>query len=222
MQKLVMATEDFVKVQIADLHHDASHDWSHIDRVRKMALVLAQEEGGADLEVVELAGLLHDIQDWKYSGSETAGAVTIQAFLQQCSCPPDKQEAVLNVIKGVGFKDELGSDNSRLALTPELAAVQDADRLDAIGAIGIARCFSFGGKFQQPLHDPTIPPREKLTKATYMDSSTKLTSINHFYEKLLKLQGLMKTEAGRKRAKQRHEFMQTYLQEFMLEWDAHA
>lgn len=193
---------------------------SHIDRVRKLALALAREEGNANLELVEIASLLHDIQDWKYSGSETAAATTVQEYLQQHSYPQDKQKAVLDIIQGIGFKDEIGV--GRRITSPELAVVQDADRLDAIGAIGIARCFTFGGKFPRPLYDPAIQPRNNLTKAAYMDSSQKPTTINHFYEKLLKLQGMMKTDAGRKRARSRHAFMETFLKQFMLEWEAQA
>lgn len=200
-----------------------AHHRSHIDRVRKMALVLAREEGDANMEIVEMASLLHDIQDWKYSGSETAATSTVKEYLQQHQYPQDKQKAVLGVIQGVGFKDEIGlATTAKPLVTPELAVVQDADRLDAIGAIGIARCFTFGGRFPRPLHDPAIPPRLELTKSAYMDSSHKPTTINHFHEKLLKLQAMMKTEAGRKRARSRHAFMEAYLQEFMLEWDAKA
>ncbi|KAL0037341.1 hypothetical protein WJX79_002961 [Trebouxia sp. C0005] len=223
MQKpadFILRTERFVREQIVVLDHDASHDWSHIDRVRKLALALAREEGIANLELVEIASLLHDIQDWKYSGSETAAATTVEEYLQQHSYPQDKQKAVLDIIQGIGFKDEIGA--GRRITSPEFAVVQDADRLDAIGAIGIARCFTFGGKFPQPLYDPAIQPRNNLTKAAYMDSSQKPTTINHFYEKLLKLQGMMKTDAGRKRARSRHAFMEAFLKQFMLEWDAQA
>ncbi|KAL0020408.1 hypothetical protein WJX77_000208 [Trebouxia sp. C0004] len=217
----ISRTERFVREQITVLDHDASHDWSHIDRVRKLALALAREEGNANLELVEIGSLLHDIQDWKYSGSETAAATTVQEYLQLQSYPQDKQKAVLDIIQGIGFKDEIGA--GRRITTPELAVVQDADRLDAIGAIGIARCFTFGGKFPRPLYDPAIQPRDNLTKAAYMDrSSHKPTTINHFYEKLLKLQGMMKTDAGRKRARSRHAFMEAFLKQFMLEWEAQA
>ncbi|KAA6425400.1 MAG: hypothetical protein FRX49_04893 [Trebouxia sp. A1-2] len=187
MQKpadFILRTERFVREQIVVLDHDASHDWSHIDRVRKLALALAREEGIAvlqaaaeNLELVEIASLLHDIQDWKYSGRETAAATTVEEYLQQHSYPQDKQKAVLDIIQGIGFK---------------------------------------------PLYDPAIQPRNNLTKAAYMDSSQKPTTINHFYEKLLKLQGMMKTDAGRKRARSRHAFMEAFLKQFMLEWDAQA
>lgn len=197
-----------------------SHDYHHIARVRASALSLARESGvvdESDLELVELSALLHDIFDHKYSGSETLGVEMAAKFLREAGFPDERAARVVGIIDMVGFKNELGrleaaaQGSSAPAIDPLLGFVQDADRLDAIGAIGAARCFTFGGAKGRALYDPDQPPRTDLTKAEYAAGSANPTSVAHFYEKLLKLKDLMKTDAGRRRAQKRHEFMEAFL-----------
>lgn len=215
---VIAATEAFVKGQLE--HVDGSHDWWHIARVRNLALLLAKEEQLPldSLLVVELAALLHDVKDWKYSGDEFSNEHAVSEFLSTTELKEDVREKILGVIRCMGFKNELDKGTSFI-ITPELAVVQDADRLDAIGAVGIARCFTFGGRFDRILYDPEIPPRVNLNKHEYMNGANKTTTLNHFYEKLLKLKDMMKTQAGRKLAEQRHLFMEQYLQQFLDEWE---
>eukprot|EP01113_Clastostelium_recurvatum_P038576 TRINITY_DN5788_c0_g2_i1.p1 TRINITY_DN5788_c0_g2~~TRINITY_DN5788_c0_g2_i1.p1 ORF type:complete len:219 (-),score=41.02 TRINITY_DN5788_c0_g2_i1:139-795(-) len=212
-------TVEFVKKELAG--NDGSHDFAHIYRVWQNARTIAREEGGGDTEVVELAAILHDIQDWKYSGSETAGVEAARAWLTSLSYDPAKIDTVAQIIEGVGFKNELAKKD----ISPpskETCIVQDADRLDAIGAIGIARCFSYGGSRNRPLYDPEIPARENISKQDYMDQKQVSPSVNHFYEKLFKLKGMMKTDAGRRMAESRHEYMKAFLDRFYLEWEGKA
>lgn len=178
------------------------------------------------LVVVELAALLHDVKDYKYSGSDSAGIEAAADFLKAHHVPPAFVARILHVIENVSYKKELASlpelgagDLVCLPLGPvtELACVQDADRLDAIGAVGIARCFTFGGAMHRVLYDvdyPT-PPRANLDAAMYQDGTS--TTLNHFHEKLLKLKGLMKTSSGRRMAQSRHAFMLDFLQQFQSE-----
>uniref|UniRef100_A0A7S0WLL8 HD domain-containing protein n=1 Tax=Pyramimonas obovata TaxID=1411642 RepID=A0A7S0WLL8_9CHLO len=195
----------------------------HIVRVRNLAVALAKEEGlpAERTEVVELAALLHDLHDWKYSGSITAGAEASREFLSAQGCPTHVIELVVSTIQRIGFKDEL-EKGAASEVWPELAVVQDADRLDAIGAIGIARCLTYGGSRNRVLHDPSVKPRHTMSKAEYMDTAAKQTTINHFPEKLLKLKGMMKTTAGRRIAEERHKVMLDYLTRFFQEWEGQA
>nr|XP_023897884.1 uncharacterized protein LOC112009784 [Quercus suber] len=223
-----MAKKETVKnaeklVEMAMKGNDASHDEAHTWRVRDLALSLAREEGLASnpesLEIVELAALLHDIGDYKYLRDPSEEKV-VEKFLELEGIEEHKKVKILLIIKGMGFKDELaGLENDQLF--PEFGIVQDADRLDAIGAIGIARCFTFGGSRSRVLHDPAIQPRSDLSKEQYMKKDEQ-TTVNHFHEKLLKLKDLMKTKAGKKRAERRHKFMEEFLKEFYEEWDGRA
>ncbi|KAJ4961345.1 hypothetical protein NE237_021255 [Protea cynaroides] len=203
--------------------NDASHDAAHAFRVRDLALSLANEEGLSSspeaMEVVELAALLHDIGDYKYVRNPSE-EVIVEKFLEQEGMDEKRRKKILMIIKRMGFKEELvghGIDK----YFPEFGVVQDADRLDAIGAIGIARCFTFGGSRNRVLHDPAVKPRLDLSKDQYMKKGEQ-TTINHFHEKLLKLKNLMKTEAGKRRAEKRHMFMEEFLKEFYEEWDGRA
>lgn len=203
--------------------NDASHDASHVWRVRDLALSLAREEGLASnpdsMEIVELAALLHDIGDYKYLRDPSEEKI-VENFLEDEGLEESKKMRILNIIKKMGFKDEIaGLANAEFS--PEFGVVQDADRLDAIGAIGIARCFTFGGSRNRVLHDPAIKPRSDVSKEQYMKKEEQ-TTVNHFHEKLLKLKDLMKTEAGRRRAEKRHKFMEEFLMEFYEEWDGKA
>ena len=233
----VKATEKFVRDELAGM--DGSHDWWHIDRVRRIALEIAKAEGSNGEEhfhvIVELSALLHDVKDRKYSGDEDAGATAVKEFLDGLS--PELRPAhcmtkrIVDVCKLIGFKDELGSSKDSKAecyQMEELCVVQDADRLDAIGAIGIGRTFCYGGAKGHAMHVPGVEPRANLTKEDYVGGThlfakkTKTehvdTTINHFHEKLLKLRGMMKTRTGRLVAKTRHERMVAFLKAFHEEW----
>lgn len=203
--------------------NDASHDASHVFRVRDLALSLALEEGLSSspdsMEIVELAALLHDIGDYKYMRDPSEEKI-VEEFLEAENVEGSKKIKILSIIKGMGFKDEIGGQvDSKHSI--EFGVVQDADRLDAIGAIGIARCFTFGGSRSSVLHDPSIQPRSDLSKEQYIEKD-KQTTVNHFHEKLLKLKDLMKTKAGQRRAEKRHKFMEDFLKEFYDEWDGRA
>uniref|UniRef100_A0A5B7A640 HD/PDEase domain-containing protein n=1 Tax=Davidia involucrata TaxID=16924 RepID=A0A5B7A640_DAVIN len=210
-------------VESAMKGNDASHDAAHVFRVRDLAISLAREEGLSSspdsMEIVELAALLHDIGDYKYMRDPSEEKI-VEEFLENEGIEENKRMKILSIIKGMGFKDELGGlANGNYSL--EFGVVQDADRLDAIGAIGIARCFTFGGSRKRVLHDPTIQPRSDLSKEKYMNKDEQ-TTMNHFHEKLLKLKDLMKTKAGQRRAEKRHKFMEEFLKEFYEEWDGRA
>ncbi|KAK8568441.1 hypothetical protein V6N13_106357 [Hibiscus sabdariffa] len=223
-----MASTDTVKraeqlVETSMKGNDASHDASHVWRVRDLALSLAREEGLSSnpdsMEIVELAALLHDIGDYKYLRDPSEEKL-VENFLEEEGIAESKKIKILSIIKGMGFKDELAGGGNQEFPT-EFGVVQDADRLDAIGAIGIARCFTFGGNRNRVLHDPAIRPRSDLSKEQYMKKEEQ-TTVNHFHEKLLKLKDLMKTKAGLRRAEKRHKFMEEFLKEFYEEWDGKA
>ncbi|GIL44203.1 hypothetical protein Vafri_1622 [Volvox africanus] len=225
---VIVAAEDFVRHELAAM--DASHDFAHIQRVRANARSLSAMEG-LDAEataLVDLAALLHDVRDWKYSGSDDATTRAVTAFLTDQGLDLETINRLVFIISRVGFKEELAGANGSgtapqaPALSLEAAIVQDADRLDAIGAIGIARCFTFGGAKHRVLYDPDVPPRDGLSKEQYMAGGAQVTTINHFYEKLLKLKGMMKTSAGSRIAAGRHAFMEQYLQQFHDEWNGRA
>ncbi|XP_062090052.1 uncharacterized protein LOC133796517 [Humulus lupulus] len=203
--------------------NDASHDAAHVWRVRDLALSLAQDEGLSSnphsMQIVELAALLHDIGDYKYLRDPSEEKI-VENFLEAEGIEEEMKSTILGIIKGMGFKEEV-SGNGVGELSVEFGVVQDADRLDAIGAIGIARCFTFGGSRNRVLHDPNIQPRLDLSKEQYMKKDEQ-TTVNHFHEKLLKLKDMMKTKAGRSRAEKRHKFMEDYLKEFYDEWNGKA
>ncbi|KAL2544262.1 Metal-dependent phosphohydrolase [Forsythia ovata] len=196
--------------------NDASHDAAHAFRVRDLALSLALEEGISSSSdsalIVELAALLHDI--------DPSDGKIVENFLDKEGMEESKKMRILSIIKEMGFKEEIGGVTGG-NYSPEFGVVQDADRLDAIGAIGIARCFTFGGSRNSVLHDPNIKPRSDLSKEKYINKDEQST-LNHFHEKLLKLKDLMRTKAGRRRAEKRHKFMEEFLEEFYEEWDGRA
>ncbi|XP_009385661.1 uncharacterized protein LOC103972961 [Musa acuminata AAA Group] len=215
--EIVWKAEKLVAATMGE--RDASHDAAHAFRVRGLALSLAKEEAlsGPSLEIVELAALLHDIGDYKYAKDLTEDTTTVEKFLEEEGLEERKREKILAIIRHMGFKNEVASTSSPDS-SLEFCIVQDADRLDAIGAIGIARCFTYGGSKNHILYDPEIPPRQGLTKEKYMMKDGKQTSVNHFHEKLFKLKDLMKTKAGKNRAEKRHKFMEDFLAEFYEEW----
>ncbi|KAL3844539.1 hypothetical protein ACJIZ3_001942 [Penstemon smallii] len=218
---IVKAAEELVKSAMKG--NDGSHDAAHAFRVRDLSLSLAREEGLStspdSMLIVELAALLHDIGDYKYMRDPSEGKI-VEDFLIKEGVDESIKTNVLNIIKGMGFKEEIGG-LAKSNYIPEFGVVQDADRLDAIGAIGIARCFTFGGSRNRVLHDPKIKPRSDLSKEKYMNKDEQ-TTVNHFHEKLLKLKELMKTKAGLRRAERRHKFMEEFLEEFYQEWDGRA
>ena len=193
----------------------SGHDWWHIDRVRRNALRIAAEEN-ADPVIVELAALLHDIADWKFhNGDETAGPRAARAWLNENGVDPVVIDTICDIVARVTFK---GAGVPTDMPTIEGKCVQDGDRLDAIGAIGIARAFTYGGHKGRPMHDPLTPPELHASFAAYKSKSG--PTINHFYEKLLLLKDRMQTPTGRRIALERHQFMDDYLKQFMAEWDA--
>ena len=202
----------FVKHQLENA--EGGHDWFHIERVYKNALLIAKEEK-CDLEVVKLAALLHDIADSKFhNGDESVGPKTAKTFLEAQNVKEETILHVIAIIENISFK---GGNFDRHFHSIELAIVQDADRLDAIGAIGIARTFNYGGFKNRTLYNPEIAPNLSMSKEEYKKSDA--PTINHFYEKLLLLKDKMNTETGKKIAKKRHDFMIHFLAQFYAEWD---
>ncbi|MGG3651537.1 HD domain-containing protein [Bacillus pseudomycoides] len=196
------------------LETDASgHDWYHIERVHKLAISLSEKEGG-DRFVIEMAALLHDVVDEKLNESEEAGMKKVSDWLEGLNVTEEENEHILHIITNMSYKGGHGGKVSTL----EGKIVQDADRLDALGAIGIARTFAYGGAKGRLLYDPNIPPREEMTKEEYRKNDD--PSLNHFYEKLLKLKDLMNTDAAKREAEIRHRYMEEFIEQFMKEWNA--
>ncbi len=215
MDHIISKTIEFVKSELANA--EGGHDWFHIERVWKTAKTIGQNEK-ADMVVVELGALLHDIADSKFhSGDEEVGPAKTRAFLTSLSVDETIIEHVVNIVKNISFK---GGNEEQAFHSAELDVVQDADRLDALGAIGIARTFNYGGHKGFALYNPEIPPNLNMTKEEYKASTA--PTINHFYEKLLLLKDRMNTETGKELAKQRHEFMENYLEQFYKEWEGKA
>jgi uncharacterized protein len=211
-QDIINTTADFVKQALANT--ERGHNWFHIERVWKNARLIAASETVNTL-VVELAALLHDIADAKFhDGDETIGPATAKQFLEILPIDAVITEHVVNIVAHISFK---GGNHDQVFYSPELGVVQDADRLDAIGAIGIARAFHYGGFKDREIYDPAIAPNLQMTKEEYKNSQA--PTINHFYEKLLLLKDRMNTSTGKKLALQRHTFMENYLQQFYGEWN---
>lgn len=211
MQHLIEKTIAFVKDTLANA--ETGHDWFHIERVYRTALTINSIEKGNHL-IVSLAALLHDIADSKFNnGDEEIGPQKAAEFLQSIGIEETVIEQVKLIIKNLSFKASLGILTFQ---SKELDVVQDADRLDAIGAMGIARAFTYGGYKNRVLYDPSIQPKLAMGKEEY--KNTTAPTINHFYEKLLLLKALMKTETAKKMATERHQFMLTYLDQFYAEW----
>ncbi len=209
---IIRETIDFVKKTLA--HAEGGHDWWHIYRVWKTAKQIAKIEN-VDSFIVELGALLHDIADSKFNdGDETIGPKTAEDFLKSKNIKQDTIEHVVAIIKNISFK---GGKEIQKFNSLELDIIQDADRLDAIGAIGIARTFNYGGFINREIYNPEIQPNLKMTKEEYKNSSA--PTINHFYEKLLLLKDRMNTKTGKEMATERHKFMEEYLNQFYKEWD---
>lgn len=211
-QDIINTTVIYVKQTLSG--SESGHNWFHIERVWRNAKLIAASEQ-VDLLVVELAALLHDIADSKFhDGDENIGPSTAKTFLATLPVEPDIATHVVNIVTHISFK---GGNHEKVFHSPELAVVQDADRLDAIGAIGIARAFHYGGYKNREIYDPAIAPDLHMTKEAYKNSQA--PTINHFYEKLLLLKNRMNTVTGKQLALQRHVFMENYLQQFYAEWN---
>jgi uncharacterized protein len=211
-ETIIEKTVAFVKKELEDA--EGGHDWFHIERVWKLAKQIAQTEN-VNLLVVELGALLHDIADPKfYDGDESIGPVIARAFLEMLKVEEDVIAHVIAIINNISFKVQLEGQKFK---SLELDVIQDADRLDALGAIGIARAFNYGGFKNRALYNPEILPNLQQTKAQYKNSTA--PTINHFYEKLLLLKDKMNTTTGRAMAEERHQFMVQFLAQFYAEWE---
>jgi uncharacterized protein len=210
-QDLVTKTADMIKEKFTG--EGSGHDWWHIYRVWQTAKTIAASEN-ANVTVVELGALLHDIADYKFhGGDEEIGGKVTREWLSSIGADQETINQVVHIVDNVSFKG--GGENKMQSLEGKI--VQDADRLDGIGAMGIARCFAYGGHKGHEIYNPEISPRLNMTKEEY--KSHKSTQINHFYEKLLLLKDLMNTSTGKELAQDRHEFMELYLQQFFAEWE---
>ena len=209
---LINATIKFVKRELENA--EGGHDWFHIQRVYKNSLLIANGED-CDILVVKLGALLHDIADSKFhNGDETVGPKKARLFLESENVSENMIVHVINIIENISFK---GGNVIKKFHSLELDIVQDADRLDAIGAIGIARTFNYGGFKNRSLYNPNIAPNLHMSKEEYKNSEA--PTINHFYEKLLLLKDIMNTKTGKEIAAQRHHFMESFLSQFYAEWD---
>jgi uncharacterized protein len=211
-KEVINTTISFVKQEL--IGAEGGHDWWHIQRVWNNAKIIAHSED-LNIFIVELAALLHDIADAKFhNNDENIGPQKATHFLESLSVEKEIIYHVENIIRNISFK---GGNITNSFYSTELAVVQDADRLDAMGAIGIARAFTYGGFKNREIYNPTIHPDMQMNKDEYKKSTA--PTINHFYEKLLLLKDRMNTLTGKKLAEQRHKFMETYLTEFYLEWE---
>ncbi|GEL10462.1 uncharacterized protein SAMN05192550_0498 [Flavobacterium glycines] len=210
--ELISNTILFVRQQLENA--EGGHDWFHIERVYKNALLIAKEET-CNLQIVQLSALLHDIADSKFhNGDETLGPKIARKFLESQNVSEQDINHVINIIENISFK---GGNFEKNFNSIELDIVQDADRLDAIGAIGIARTFNYGGFKNRALYDPKIAPKLDMSAEEYKNSQA--PTINHFYEKLLLLKDKMNTTTAKKIASQRHHFMENFLAQFYAEWE---
>ncbi|MEM9544631.1 MAG: HD domain-containing protein [Bacteroidota bacterium] len=208
---LIQNTIDFVKKELENA--EGGHDWFHIERVYRNSILIAKTEE-VNTTVVSLGALLHDIADSKFhNGDETIGPRIARKWLESQNADENIINHVIQIIDNISFK---GGNVEQKFRSPELDVVQDADRLDAIGAIGIARTFNYGGFKDMKIYDPNILPQLGMTKEEYKKS--KAPTINHFYEKLLLLKDRMNTKTGRRLAEKRHAYMEGFLEQFYKEW----
>jgi len=211
-EKVIDQTIEFVKQTLKGA--EGGHDWFHIERVWKIACNLAEKEG-VDSFIVQLGALLHDIADSKFhDGDESIGPKIARDFLTEKGLAENDIEQVVQIIKNISFK---GGNFQKEFTSKALDVVQDADRIDALGAIGIARTFNYGGYKNRAIYDPNIKPQLDMTKEEYKKSTA--PTINHFYEKLLLLKDKMNTVSGKEMAEGRHQFLETYLNQFYGEWE---
>lgn len=212
MKKIIESVEKEIKLQFE--HEGTGHDWYHIDRVRRVALQIQAEEGG-DKFVIELAALLHDVSDHKFNGGDfNLGATIAEEVLRKYGVDAQTKQLVSEIVKNVSYKGS-GVEDTMDSLEGKI--VQDADRIDAIGAIGIARTFAYGGSIGQMIYDPEVSPKENQSIESYVNERSH--TVNHFYEKLLLLKDRMHTKTGKAIAEGRTEFMRNYLDQFYKEWN---
>lgn len=212
--EIIEETVAFVKETLRGA--EGGHDWFHIQRVFNNTILIAKDEN-VDVLIVSLGALLHDIADAKFhDGDEALGPKMATDFLNSLGVQQHIIEHVIKIIENISFKNSLASHTIDKFNSKELQVVQDADRLDALGAIGIARTFNYGGYKNRALYNPDIPPKLNQSKEEYKRS--KAPTINHFYEKLLLLKDKMNTPTGKKLAEKRHQFLLDYLEQFYAEW----
>ncbi len=211
-REIIRRTEDFISTEFSS--EGSGHDWFHVDRVRKMAVRIGRQEG-CDLFITEMAALLHDLDDWKLTDSISTALLKSEKWLYEVEVSPEVSDLILKIIDEVSYK---GAGTETLVSSVEAAVVQDADRLDAIGAIGIARTFAYGGHKNRLIYDPQISPVMHSDFEEYKKSTA--PTLNHFYEKLLLLKKRMNTETAKTIAEGRHQFMENYLCQFYEEWEA--
>lgn len=209
---LIANTIAFVKQQLENA--EGGHDWFHMERVYKNALLIAKDEN-CNKTVVQLGALLHDIADSKFhNGDESVGPRVAREFLESENVEEETIQHVIHIIENISFK---GGNFEKKFNSIELDIVQDADRLDALGAIGIARTFNYGGFKNRTLYNPEIQPNLNMNKEEYKNNDS--PTLNHFYEKLLLLKDKMNTETGKKIALERHHYMENFLSQFYAEWN---
>lgn len=213
MNSLFKKTELFVKSELKNT--EAGHNWFHVERVLKNALEIAKEEKEIDSAVIMLASLLHDIADSKFhNGDETIGPKKAKTFLENQNLNDSTINHVVKIIENISYK---GGNFEQKFHSKELDIVRDADNLDALGAIGIARAFNYGGFKNREIYNPEISPKLNMTPEEY--KSSEAPTINHFYEKLLLLRDKMNTKTGKKLAENRHQFLEKFLEQFYDEWE---
>ncbi|EIJ78575.1 metal dependent phosphohydrolase [Bacillus methanolicus PB1] len=213
-EEIMKRTEAFVKQMMG--RDSTGHDWHHVDRVRRNALNISKKEQSGDPFIIEMAALLHDIPDDKLNNSHEEGRHKLAGFMDVLDLPPAVKKHITEIIFSISFK---GGKGPKLS-SAEAKIVQDADRLDAIGAIGIARAFAFGGKKGQPIFDPSLSVRDNMTVEEYRNGES--SSIHHFYEKLLQIKDSLHTATAKEMAKERHQFMEAFLTQFYSEWNGQA
>ena len=210
-EEIIQQTANYIRKEFSD--DSSGHDWWHIYRVWKNAIAICEIEK-ADMFIVQLAALLHDLDDWKFNQSDDEIPHRAKAWLDSCSVDSVTAETVCRIIMHISYKGA-GVENKMDSL--EGFIVQDADRLDAIGAIGIGRAFAYGGYKNRMMYDPDSPPKMHASFEEYKNS--KSATINHFYEKLLLLKDMMNTQTAKRIAEERHDVMVNFLDQFMLEWE---
>lgn len=212
--QVIQKTADYVKEKFSG--EGTGHDWWHMYRVWQTAKTIGKKEGG-DLFIVELGALLHDIDDWKFNdGDSCKGAMVARKWLESLNVKSEVIDEVSFIVEHISFK---GGTNQTPMRTLEGKIVQDADRLDALGAIGIARTFAYGGSAGREIYNPNVAPKEYQSLTEFKNQIKDNHTINHFYEKLLLLKDKMNTKTGKSMAEHRHKYMQAYLKEFYAEWD---
>lgn len=208
----IEAIRNYAKEKLGD--DRSGHDFYHVERVAKIAAKLAEQEGVSDTLIIETASYLHDVIDDKIVADVDTEKESLKKFLKELDFSADNIQEVFEIIENISFSQEIEKGKADLTIAGQI--VQDSDRIDALGAIGILRTAYYGGHTQSPLYDPNIQPQEFKSKQDYRKKST---VINHFYEKLFKLPATMNTQAGKMEAQRRKAFMENFLETFYAEWN---